>query len=102
MQVQGERKQAPIARLLMDARSLLAEYQLVARSLEPLLFLLGTATTVFLVLDLFFCTEASTDHLVRSLIFLHHLIMNSCQLYHLSVTAEDCYTDMKSVLVLLR
>ena len=80
----------------------LAEYQLIRRSLEPLLFLLVSSSTLFLVMDLFYATEVSRDHIIRSLIYSHLLVINTAILYHVSVAAEDCYNEFRSVLSLLR
>jgi hypothetical protein len=89
-------------RVMTRARQLLEEYQLVRSSLEPMLFLLTSVSTLSLVMELFYCTQASAEHLVRSLVYLHLLLMNSAVLYHVCVSAEDCYQDFQAVQCVLR
>jgi len=100
--VKKEGKRAHPSLILAEAEKLLAEFQLVRHSLEPVLFLLTSATTLLLVLDLFYTTHINIDHLMRPLIFMQQLIINMCLLLHLSFSAEDCYTDFKSMLVHIR
>ena len=88
--------------ILAEGQQILTEFQLIRLSLEPILFLLTSATTVLLVLDLLYTTNINIDHLMRPLIFMQQLIINMCLLLHLSLSAEDCYTDFKSMLVLIR
>ena len=83
-------------------RSLLAEYQLIRRSLEPVLFILTSVTTLLLVLDLFYCTNFSLEHALRPVVFLQQLIINTCLLLHLSLAAEDCYADFRSTIAIIR
>jgi hypothetical protein len=88
--------------ILAEGQQILTEFQMIRLSLEPILFLLTSATTVLLVLDLLYTTNINIDHLMRPLIFMQQLIINMCLLLHLSLSAEDCYADFKSMLVLIR
>jgi hypothetical protein len=85
-----------------EAHRLLVEYRLVRSSLEPILFLLTSVSTVALVMDLFYSTDASREHLVRSLIYLILLIINGAILYHMCMSADDCYNEFHSILDVLR
>jgi hypothetical protein len=85
-----------------EAHHLLVEYRLVNKSLEPTLFLLTSVLTVVLVMSLFYCTDASLEHLMRSLMYLTLLIINGAILYHMCMSADDCYNEFYSILDVLR
>jgi hypothetical protein len=85
-----------------EAHRLLVEYRLVKRSLEPILFLLTSVLTVVLVMELFYCTDVSLEHLMRSLMNLTLLIINAAILYHMRMSADDCYNEFYSILDVLR
>jgi hypothetical protein len=88
---------------ILDAADfLLAEYQRMRSALEPISFLGVCSTTLLLVLDLFYCTSMSLNTLAISLAFLHLLVINMMLLYHFCVSADDCYSNFKSVLCPLR
>ena len=78
------------------------QYKHLRQSLEPVLFLVVSVTTLMLVLDLFYCTAMSGSTWAISLTFLHMLLINTALLYHLCLSAEDCYSHFKSVLGPLR
>ena len=78
------------------------QYKHLRQSLEPVLFLVVSVTTLMLVLDLFYCTAMSGSTWAISLTFLHMLLINTALLYYLCLSAEDCYSHFKSVLGPLR
>lgn len=92
----------PAEDISKGAGTLLSEYRQVSRSLQPILFFLATNLTVNLVLDLYYSTGASLQHLTRSLAYLHMLVINTALLCHLFLAAEDCYRAFKTILNLLR
>jgi hypothetical protein len=95
--------QSEVNESILDAAELLLiNYQHMCSALEPISFLIVCSTTLLLVLDLFYCTDMRIETWAVSLVFLHLLAINMALLYHFCISADNCYSNFKSVLGLLR